>query len=273
MDPAISHDIDHSAGKGLPAQLHAQTACCGRTKQPHTRKPYRHIFVLMQRIQDAVIDGYTQYQPIICDVLRARLLKRKFAVAYETEISASARWRRRHLELARAKFLILEDVDGTVFAFLMVTADGVGCVRDEPLHDVSRRRIVLGAYELVHDGVGWSWRFTAEAMKEWRSKLRCAIAGNDTAAYWQLVRLLYESAGFRLVRRQVGELANYVRGEWRKVRKGSPPALPSFLPYMRRVSDDWTPNPVAPAIISRGKRAAQTADGLGGSPLTQSISA
>ncbi|WP_257825106.1 hypothetical protein [Burkholderia glumae] len=216
---------------------------------------YHHLFVLMQRVQDAVIDGYTRYQIIRCDEMKAAQLSRKFAAAYETEISKQARWRRRRAGLACAKFLTVGNGDGTVTGFLMVTAEGAGLVRKEPLLDPSSKRIVVGSYELVHDGVGWSWRFTAEAMKHWRSRLHAAIARGDTVALQQLVRYLYRTAGFRLVRRQVGELAKYIGGESRRLRKGkgASPNLPSFLPYMRRLPDDWTPGALAPGIIARGK--------------------
>ncbi|WP_321927197.1 hypothetical protein [Burkholderia sp. BCC1998] len=214
---------------------------------------YQHIFVLMQRVQDALIKGYTGYQIIRCDEAKAAQLKRKFAAAYETEISKQARWRRRRAGLACAKFLTVGDADGAVTGFLMVTA-GAGLVMKEPLLDPSRKRITIAAYELIHDGVGWSWRFTAEAMKQWRSRLHSAIASADTEELQQLVRYLYRTAGFRLVRRQVGELAKYIRGEWRRLRRGPPPELPSFLPYVRRLPDDWTPGGLPPSIIARGKR-------------------
>ena len=214
---------------------------------------YQHVFVLMQRVQDALTDGYVDYQFIQCDAGKAAQLRRKFAAAYETEISKQARWRRRRAGLACAKFLTLEE-DGTATGYLMTTPDGKGLVKKEPLLDASKKRITLGAYEVVHDGVGWSWRFTAAAMKQWRTRIHNAIAHDDLEQLLTVVRYLYRTAGFRLVRKQVGELANYIRGEWRRLRKGAPPALPTFLPYMKRLADDWTPaSAPAPTVIAMGQ--------------------
>lgn len=212
---------------------------------------YRHFFVLMQRVQDAVIDGYSSYQFIQCSAAKAGQLARQFAAEYETEISKQARYRRKLAGIARARLFSVEE-DGTVTAFLMAT-DGKGLVRRETMHDPAKSRVTLGQYELVHDGVAWSWRFTAETVKQWRKRIHDAIARDNLAQLLTTIRNLYRSAGFRIVRKQVGQLANYIRGEWRRLRKGAPPDLPTFLYYMRRLPDDWTPADAAPSAIARGR--------------------
>ncbi|PLP85404.1 hypothetical protein CYD26_24795, partial [Pseudomonas sp. FFUP_PS_473] len=84
---------------------------------------YLHRFVLMQRVQDAVIDGYDRYQQIACSPDKAAQLARQFAARYETEISKQSRWRRKRSGLACAKFLSLKEATLTeVHALLMVTS-------------------------------------------------------------------------------------------------------------------------------------------------------
>ncbi|MGF6510647.1 hypothetical protein [Paraburkholderia sp. 32] len=194
----------------------------------------------MQRIQDALVDGYTEYQMIECSLDKAKELARQFAASYETEISKQARWRRRRSGIACAKFLTLAD-DQTVRGVLMVTAEGKGLIRREALADANQARIQLGGYEMVHDGVSWSWRFSAATMKQWKTSIHRAIAKDDQNQLLEIIRRLYRCAGFRLVRKQVGELVNYIRGEWRRLRNGPPPPLPTFLPYIKRLPDDWSP--------------------------------
>jgi hypothetical protein len=60
---------------------------------------------------------------------------------------------------------------------------------------------------------------------------------------------LYGSPGFRLVRRQVGMLSKWLRGEWTRLRKDneSMPPLPTFLAYVRRL-----PNPVPKKRVKKG---------------------
>ncbi|GAB6847572.1 hypothetical protein [Paraburkholderia kururiensis] len=212
---------------------------------------YRHIFVLMQRVQDAVIDGYDRYQFIHCSATKAAQLSRQFAAEYETEISKQARYRRKMAGIARARFFSVEE-DGIVTGFLMAT-EGKGLIGRETMHDPTKKRIAVGSYELVHDGVGWSWRFTQEAIKQWRKRIHDAIARDNLAQLLTTIRHLYRSAGFRIVRKQIGQLANYIRGEWRRLRKGAPPDLPTFLYYMRRLPDDWTPAGAVPSAIARGR--------------------
>jgi hypothetical protein len=73
-----------------------------------------------------------------------------------------------------------------------------------------------------------------------QKRLRNAILARNDLLYGVAVASLYQSPGFRLVRRQVGMLARWLRMEWGKLRKEPMPELPTFLAYVRRL-----PNPVA----------------------------
>lgn len=214
---------------------------------------YQHKFVLMQRIQDSVIDGYARYQRIECSPEKGEKLGRQFHADYGTENDKHARYRAKRAGIARVRFFsVIDERDGRVLGFLMATA-GRGLIQRETMFDPAKQRIELGPYELVHDGVSWSWRFTKAAMKSWRERIHNAIAREDLDELLKTIRNLYRTAGFRLVRKQIGQLANYIRGEWRRLRKGAPPDLPTFLYYMRRLPDDWTPADAAPSAIARGR--------------------
>ncbi len=115
-------------------------------------------------------------------------------------------------------------------------------------------RIRLPDYELVHDGVSWSWRMSQATYSFHQKRLRNAILARNDLLYGVAVASLYHSPGFRLVRRQVGMLARWLRLEWGKLRKEPMPELPTFLPYVRRL-----PNPVA-KTKARSTRPAVVAD-------------
>jgi len=88
---------------------------------------YQHRFVLMQRVQDAVIDGYDRYQQIACSPEKAAQLARQFAARYETEISTQSRWRGKRSGLACANFLTLREAAPTVVQWLpSVSEEGTG---------------------------------------------------------------------------------------------------------------------------------------------------
>ena len=114
------------------------------------------------------------------------------AARYETEISKQSRWRRKRSGLACAKVLSLREATlAEVHALLMVTSEGAGSLQSEPLHDPAKRRIQLWGYELVHDGVGRSWRYTADSMKQWRTRIHKAIAVDNQAQLLMIVRSLF----------------------------------------------------------------------------------
>jgi len=53
----------------------------------------------------------------------------------------------------------------------------------------------------------------------------------------KIMDALYHAPGFRLVRRQVGKLVAYAKGEWRRLRPDTSVAIRTrgFLPYVQRL--------------------------------------
>jgi hypothetical protein len=105
-----------------------------------------------------------------------------------------------------------------------------------------------GRYELVHDGVSWSWQMSKPCLKKYRERIHQVAAQPFSRrrqieidgvvrdlAIERLQDQLYAEPGFRLIRRQVGQLVRYLRGEWKRLRPvcGPQPREISFLPYVR----------------------------------------
>lgn len=71
---------------------------------------------------------------------------------------------------------------------MLMATDGKGRIHQmEQLQELRAKRIELDGYELIHDGVTWSWRMTHRRYQYWHSRIReiCAknpIAGTSTSA-------------------------------------------------------------------------------------------
>lgn len=135
--------------------------------------------------------------------------------------------------------------------WVLVVTDGVGRVAvREQLKFIGSERIELEGYELVHDGVSWSWQMTRKRFHYWKERIHAVAAkqpkvrgvGEDVEGRFdpdieQVMDALYHAPGFRLVRRQVGKLVAYAKGEWRRLRPGTSVQIRprSFLPFVQRL--------------------------------------
>lgn len=199
--------------------------------------------LLMQRLQDYARLDYRYYFQGEVGLEKLNSLSRKFAQQYDTELSKFQRARRKRSGEAVTQLLIWIPEDSDKARFWLMATEGKGRVHEyETLRDLRDKsnRISLSDYELVHDGVSWSWRMTQATYTFHQKRLRNAILARNDLLYGVAVASLYQSPGFRLVRRQVGMLARWLRMEWGKLRKEPMPELPTFLAYVRRL-----PNPVA----------------------------
>ena len=213
--------------------------------------------LLMQRLQDYARLDYRYYFQGEVGLDKLNSLSRKFAQQYDTELSKFQRARRKRSGEAVTQFLVWMPEDSDKARFWLLATEGKGRVHDyETLLDLRDKanRIRLPDYELVHDGVSWSWRMSQATYSFHQKRLRNAILARNDLLYGVAVASLYQSPGFRLVRRQVGMLARWLRLEWGKLRKEPMPELPTFLPYVRRL-----PNPVA-KTKARSTRPAVVAD-------------
>ncbi len=198
----------------------------------------------MQRLQDAARFDYHLYFQGEIGFEKLAALSKKFAREYDTELTKSQRSRRKLSGEAVTQFLVWKPESGDKAIFWLLTTGGKGRVMErEQFVDLrdKEHRLSLTGYELVHDGVSWSWRMEKTTYTNHQKRLRNAILAKNDLALQMAIASLYNSPGFRLVRRQVGMLSKWLRGEWKRLRKDteSMPALPTFLAYVRRL-----PNPV-----------------------------
>lgn len=217
---------------------------------------YRNSLILMQRIQQSVINEHFYYVTGEVDETRYSELERKFDFSYDTRLSRQSKYRRRKSGEAVAK-LHAVNTHGKIWFVLMATA-GAGRVHvRENLRDVrdseNRLTSAKAAYELVHDGVGWSWRMTKARYNWYRERIhltaalppnrRRIIEINDIICDFHAEKIqdtLYSEPGFRLTRRQVGTLKVYMREQWKRLRPGSgpQPLKRTFLPYVRFMANE-----------------------------------
>jgi hypothetical protein len=139
----------------------------------------------------------------------------------------------------------------------MMVTEGRGRVNGrEQLRDIRQDRLSLEGFELVHDGCTWSWKMTRERFQYWRERIHAVAAkrpgaravGHDSAGPFdadieKIMDALYNSPGFRLTRRQVGELVKFARAEWRRLRPNDGIGIRrrNFLPYIQRLPNCKSP--------------------------------
>lgn len=202
---------------------------------------------LMQRIQQAIVKGtVTRYTTVETDNLdHAQKLLKKFSLVYDTELSSSTKTRRRKAgEATTTAYCYQRQVreNQAQYWLILLASDGVGRVESlEKLVSVTdpRRRIQLDGYELVHDSVKWSWRMVKPTYQYWEKRIRivCSLPPErrKPKEVEALIADLTKVPGFRLARRQVGNLYALLRREWKRLRPATDPLpeFPSFLPYVR----------------------------------------
>jgi hypothetical protein len=202
--------------------------------------------VVMQQLADAVGHGFTWWQFGLVTSHKMRMLRQLFAELYGTDESKFTRYRRR--KAGRAAAMLVEYPAGDKTAFFLLATDGKGLIHErEKLADATEKksRIQLTGYELVHDGVTWSWRMSSKTYQNWKDRLTRAISMNNDLELRRAIHTLFRTPGFRLCRKQVGYLSVFYRETWKRLRaKTDPlPPLPTFLAYVRR-------------LPAKGKRAA-----------------
>lgn len=207
--------------------------------------------VMMQAWIDYHASGHVNWLVGRCAAEKARQLQGQFARTYDTELSRQTKSRRRRQgEATAVYFWYSRPTDPAQAIFLLLATDGLGRIHDR--EKLSAARPDLDGFELVHDGVRWSWQMSAVRFRWWRDRIhdlaalppgRRRIAEGKDADAEKLLDALYAEPGFRLIRRQVGELVDLVVKEWVRLRpKGDPvPKKRGFLGYVRRMPRLATP--------------------------------
>lgn len=220
---------------------------------------YDTSLTMMQRLQQAAGNDYLFYTTGRIQRDKFDDLVCKFNLQYETGISRQSKARRKRsgmatscLHVLHTRWLPQSNEEQQIWFVLMATK-GTGRIHvRERLQDLrqkdSRLTTADDRYELVHDGVSWSWKITKSHYKKYRERIhqiaalpaprRRQIEMDGIVRDLAIERLqdqLYAEPGFRLVRRQVGQLVKYLRAEWKRLRPvaGPQPREISYLPYVR----------------------------------------
>lgn len=182
----------------------------------------------LQRVQEAVGDGYEHYVFGRIAASKAPALVQKFAERYLVDLDKSARHRRKAKGLGNAR-LVLYSPEPTLLEFVLLVTNGEHSAHLlEKLQTFSKAPLVYQELELVRltlrgrQRPGLTWRLSTETVETWRARLHFHTAHYDKKALYQDFFSLYRTPGFAGVRRQVGELVSYWRREWRKLRGESP---------------------------------------------------
>jgi hypothetical protein len=211
-----------------------------------------NFLTLCQRIQDCSTKGFRLYVTGQIDPEKWPKFEAKMVSAYELDMSDSTRSKRRKKGESVAR-LYACPVPGGAIQWVMMVTEGAGRIHSkEDLQHIETNRLEIGGFELVHDGVGWTWKMTAARFKYWKDRIltiakrpperRKIVINPDTlrqhdAEIETVMDTLYSSPGFRLVRRQVGQLVAHANASWTRFRPSSGPSIRkrSYLPYVRRL--------------------------------------
>lgn len=219
----------------------------------------------MQRLQAAPGLGYTRWFIGRVDAEKWLKLEAKFAQRYGTDLDKGTRYRRRRAGEVVALvygFPTALESERKDIVYCLLASEGKGLLNDfeKDMKQFDQERVKVDGYELVHDGKTWSWRMTQRTFSMWREQIHRAAAlpptrrrkGFDALGPYdhhaeEIMDLLYSTPGFRLVRRQVGQLAHYMREEFKRLRPAGWPALRqrTFLKYVQRLPNEKRAEPIS----------------------------
>ncbi len=189
----------------------------------------------LQRIQEAVGDGYRYH---VCGTVQPSAaigLARKFAELYGVHHDKNERYRRKAAGLGNARLFLHLDQDSNIAFALLVTPGVHSAHQLERLADATKVPVRYREFELVmltlkhRAKPGLTWRLDSEAISAWRTRLHLHTAHYNKAELFRDWFSLYRIPGFAGVRKQVGELVGYWRREWHKLRGADP--CPMCFPH------------------------------------------
>jgi hypothetical protein len=218
--------------------------------------------LVMQRLCDAVLHGYTHYCRGTIGVDRCAKVTNKFDLIYSVGADRNERARRQRASLGNA-VLVLWLNHGHIHWWLLVTSPQIG---DHPAHaletllDATKLvgRIELDGFELVRlprkprkvtgtntlpllpskgKSTTLTWRMGAGNCQAWRDSIIQSVRNANARSLELLIYKLWSAPGFAGIRSQVGKLASLYRNEVRRTGRKDAPALPKRLSYVRRLSN------------------------------------
>ena len=176
--------------------------------------------VFLQRIQACVVDGYCHYATGSLTPASAVGLARKFKSLYAVHCDKNARYRRKQLGEANARWLLHLNPNLEVDFVLLVTPGVHAAHKLERLVDTTQQPLAYRELELVRltlkgrSKPGLTWRLNNQAIEGWKHRLHLATVHGNESELRQCWNSLYRTVGFGGVRRQVGELVMHWRKEW-----------------------------------------------------------
>jgi hypothetical protein len=184
--------------------------------------------VFLQRIQEAITDGYRYYVAGSISFPKATGLVRKFKEYYFVHLDKNSRYRRKAAGLGNARLILYHSGEEEIDLLLMVTPGEHPAHQLEKLRDVRSKPLVYREFELVmltlkgRSKPGMTWRLSAETMSAWRERLHLYTVHYNKLELTRAWYSLYRVPGFAGIRRQVGELVAFWRKEWKQYRREDP---------------------------------------------------
>lgn len=211
--------------------------------------------VAMQRLLDAVNNGYSEYATGEVSMERAQAVFQKFAIQYQVDADRNVRVRRKRNGLGNATLILLR-MDGKILWWLLVTPADRGehlAHTFEKLRSALDRksRLIFDGYELVRlpkpskfkplnnnaksSQARLTWRISREAERSLRYAIIDAVRQDTPYRLDLLIYRIWACPGFGGVRSQIGKLAALYRAEVRRANRLDAPAPPKRLVYLRRL--------------------------------------
>jgi len=174
----------------------------------------------LQRVQEAVGDGYKYWISGSLVPKKALTLARKFKAAYAVHVDKNERYRRKAAGLGNARLLLRWNEDQRIDFFLLVSEGLHPAKLAEKLNDASKAHLVYRELELValtfrgRSKPSLTWRMRAETVEAWKQRLHLSTTHYNRKDLFNCWYSLYRTPGFAGVRQQVGALVTFWRAEW-----------------------------------------------------------
>lgn len=206
---------------------------------------YTNRSIVMQRLQDAMRNGYTSHASGTTTIVKLKNTLAIFEHNYLAFTDKNTRARRKSCGLGNM-VTVLWYVNGNVRWWLLSTPENQG---KHPVHSAEKlkdalkpdERIKVGQFELVRlpkegtDHSKLTWRITTEAFEDWQNSVADVVRSRSHDRMSRLLYELYSMPGFSGIRKQIGMLAKHYRAEIKRAALKNPPMPPSQLFYLRRI--------------------------------------
>lgn len=206
--------------------------------------------ILMQRLMDAVLRGYTHHIHGAVTFDKAEKLCEKFTHHYRIADNTNQRYYAKKMGRANTRLFFYHAEGEDKLHWWLLATKGDGDVhRRERLLDARDRQSRIrspGDYELLPltrpkahgGGTSWTWRMTKETYTTWRARMISCGRSRSNLLARQALYSLRKTPGFGGIRRQIGKLRAELRKTWIR-HHGNDVNLPgiSKLPYLQRETD------------------------------------